>query len=35
MRFSRIGQWVDFAFLLFLSIWGLAVIVALIDWYLR
>lgn len=35
MKFNRLHQWVDFAFLLFLGIWMLAVILALIDMWLK
>ena len=35
MKFNRLHQWVDLAFLLFLGIWMLAVILALIDMWLK
>ena len=35
MKLNKLHQWVDLAFLLFLGIWMLAVILALIDMWLR
>jgi len=35
MKFNKLHQWVDFAFLLFLAIWALAIIIAVIDMWLR
>jgi len=33
MRFNKIHQWADLIFLIFLAIWALAVITAVIDMY--